>query len=79
VASGAKIARSATGVGVKANEVPMATQVPGQIDLRGKLVSARAPAHGEGHRRVHLPGVTEATRWASRSMDRPLAILGLTS
>jgi len=23
--------------------------------------------------------VTEATRWASRSMDRPFAILGLTS
>jgi len=23
--------------------------------------------------------VTEATRWAARSMDRPFAILGLTS
>jgi hypothetical protein len=24
------------------------------------------------------PNVTEATRWASRSMDRPFTILGLT-
>jgi len=25
------------------------------------------------------PDITEATRWAGRSMDRPLTILGLTS
>jgi hypothetical protein len=29
--------------GVKTNQVPMATEVPGQIDLHGKLVSADAP------------------------------------
>ncbi len=29
-------------VGVKTNEVPTATVVPGQIDLNGKLVTANA-------------------------------------
>jgi hypothetical protein len=39
-------------VGVKTNEVPMATQVLGQVDLNGTIVTADA-LHGEGDRRVH--------------------------
>ena len=31
------------------------------------------------HRLAGHAGVTEATRWAGRSMDRPFTILGLTS
>jgi hypothetical protein len=41
-------------VGKKTFEVPMATVVPGQIDLNNKIVTAeRGAAHGEGHREPH--------------------------
>jgi hypothetical protein len=55
--------------GKKTNEVPMATVVLDQIDLEGKIAL----------RLAGRPDITEATRWAGRSMDRPFTILGLTS
>ncbi len=37
------------------------------------------PARNEAGERAGRTDVTEATRWACRSIDRPFAILGLTS
>jgi hypothetical protein len=95
-------------VGVKTNEVPMATAVLGQIDLKDTVVTAdalhtvKAAAGREDLSQVRTRcgpramaalrnlavgalrlawrhDTTEATGWASRSMDRPFTIPGLTS
>jgi hypothetical protein len=60
-------------VGAKTNEVPIRTRSGPRImaALRNLAICAL--------RLFGRTDVTEATRWASRSMDRPFAILGLTS
>jgi hypothetical protein len=54
-------------------------QIPGQNPIRAKDHGGLRNLAIGALRMAGRTDVTEATRWAGRSMDRPFTILGLTS
>ena len=54
-------------------------QIPGQNPIRPRIMAGLRNLAIGALRLAGRTDVTEATRWAGRSMDRPFTILGLTS
>jgi len=69
------------GKGGKDRIVKIGHQAARTLDryLRARSRHAHAAARADPARLAGRHDTTEATRWASRSMDRPFTILGLTS